>query len=410
MSATSSDRLSFHDRQVGEDGTELEEGDIIDDLISLARLRPGATRSISAENPDGAVGGGGRATEGTGAQAARDLGRGWKVSPSIDIGAGQTADLAVIEGPGEIRHIWLTTHPSNWRRLVLRAYWDGSAEPAIEVPVGDFFGQGWGAFAQLSSVPVAVNPHGGFNCYWPMPFRHGARISLENTADSSERVYFQVTYQTGEPAGESYLHAQWRRSNPVVTGGPHVLLDGVTGRGHYVGTYLAWGANSSGWWGEGEVKFYLDDDEEFPTICGTGTEDYFGGAWNFDVPGPGLRRVQHALPRPAPGAPARRPLRQPAAVRDVPLAPPGPDHLRVQNARRRPGPRLAQRRPLPPAARRHRLHGVLLPRRSGHRPPAGPYGRRDGDRLRQPMRPELSKDRGGPSTGSGHSYVTGRLR
>jgi hypothetical protein len=209
------------------------------------------------------------------------------VSPSIDVGAGETADLAVIDGPGEIRHIWLTTHASNWRSLILRAHWDQSAEPAIEVPVGDFFGQGWGVFAQLSSVPVAVNPHGGFNCYWPMPFRSGARLSLENTGEGSARVYFSVTYVTGEPAGDSYLHAQWRRSNPVAPGGPHVLLDEVTGRGHYVGTYLAWGVNSSGWWGEGEIKFYLDDDDEFPTICGTGTEDYVGGAWNFDVPGQG---------------------------------------------------------------------------------------------------------------------------
>ena len=209
------------------------------------------------------------------------------MSPSVDIGAGETAELAVTDGPGEIRHIWLTTHPSNWRSLILRAHWDQSAEPAIEVPVGDFFGQGWGVFAQLSSVPVAVNPHGGFNCYWPMPFRSGARLSLENTSEGSARVYFQVTYAIGEPAGNGYLHAQWRRSNPVTPGGPHVLLDGVTGRGHYVGTYLAWGTNSSGWWGEGEIKFYLDDDDEFPTICGTGTEDYVGGAWNFDVPGQG---------------------------------------------------------------------------------------------------------------------------
>ena len=260
---------------------------MLSSLSELTRLRTGATRSISAENPDGAPGGGGRATEGTGAHSARDLGRGWKVSPCIEVGPAETNDLAVIDGPGEIRHIWLTTHPSRWRQLVLRAHWDGAAEPAIEVPVGDFFGQGWGVFAQLSSVPVAVNPHGGFNCYWPMPFRQRARLSLENTGDSAARVYFQVTYQTGEPAGDSYLHAQWRRSNPVSAGGPHVLLDGVTGRGHYVGSYLAWGVNSTGWWGEGEMKFYLDGDEEFPTICGTGTEDYFGGAWNFDVPGQG---------------------------------------------------------------------------------------------------------------------------
>jgi hypothetical protein len=255
----------------------------------IARLRRTvSTRSISPENPTGAPGHGGRATEGTGAPAARDLGIGWKVSPSIEIAAGSTVDLAGIEGAGRITHIWLTTPHDRWRQLLLRAYWDGSATPAIEVPVGDFFGQGWGRFAQLSSSMVAVNPHGGFNSYWPMPFRTGARLTVENLSSGSATLYFQVTYETGAAeTGSGYLHAHWRRSNPVPTGSTHLLLDGVRGAGQYVGTYLAWGVNSRGWWGEGEVKYYLDGDDEFPTICGTGTEDYFGGAWNFDVPGGG---------------------------------------------------------------------------------------------------------------------------
>ncbi|WP_214403504.1 glycoside hydrolase family 172 protein [Pseudonocardia lacus] len=255
-----------------------------------SRRRPGvATRSISPENPTGARGRGGRATGGTGAAAGRELGRGWKVSPSIEIAAGATAVLADVAGPGRITHVWLTTHPDHWRSLLLRAHWDGDPEPAVEVPVGDFFGQGWGRFAQLSSAMVAVNPHGGMNSYWPMPFRAGARLSCENLSDRPAILYFQITYdEGGDAAGDDcgYLHAQWRRSNPV-DGGLHALLDGVRGAGQYVGTYLAWGVNSRGWWGEGEVKFYLDGDEEFPTICGTGTEDYVGGAWNFDVPGQG---------------------------------------------------------------------------------------------------------------------------
>src|SRR5690625_3261238 len=255
-----------------------------------AALRPVVTRSISPENFSGAPGAGGRATEGTGAHPARELGRGWKVSPSVEIGPGSTFELASIEGPGRITHIWLTTHTSHWRSLLLRGYWDDAEEPAVEVPVGDFFGQGWGRFAQLSSAMVAVNPHGGFNSYWPMPFTTGARLSLENLADVPAIVYYQVTYELGDERGGSpsgYLHAQWRRSNPLTTGTTHRLVWGVQGRGQYVGTYLAWGVNSTGWWGEGEVKHYLDDDEQFPTICGTGTEDYFGGAWNFDVPGQG---------------------------------------------------------------------------------------------------------------------------
>jgi hypothetical protein len=250
------------------------------------------TRSISPENPTGAPGQGGRAVEGTGASAARDLGPGWKVSPSIVVGPGDTAELAAIDGPGRITHIWLTTHPDHWRQLMLRAFWDDSPTPAVQVPVGDFFGQGWGRFAQLGSAMVSVNPHGGCNSYWPMPFRRGARLTVQNLGPNPATVYFQVSYELGpldEAAGEhsGYLHARWHRSNPLPTGQVHPLLDGITGTGHYVGTYLGWGVNSRGWWGEGEIKFYLDDDDAHPTICGTGTEDYFGGAWNFDVPGQG---------------------------------------------------------------------------------------------------------------------------
>ncbi|WP_108251705.1 glycoside hydrolase family 172 protein [Planctomonas deserti] len=257
-------------------------------LHSISALRSVRTRSISPENPDGSPGGGGRAVEGTGADAARDLGPGWKISPSVVVGAGATYYLARIDEPGTITHVWLTTHADGWRSLILRAYWDGAAEPAIEVPLGDFFCQGWGVFAQVDSQVVAVNPHGGFNSYWPMPFRAAARLTIENTADRDAVVYYQVTYETGgDYAGEGYLHAQWRRSNPLPLLTTHPILGTVEGRGHYVGTYLAWGVHSSGWWGEGEVRFFLDSDEDHPTINGTGTEDYFGGAWNFDVPGQG---------------------------------------------------------------------------------------------------------------------------
>lgn len=255
---------------------------------SISRLGTVRTRSISPENFDGSLGGGGRATEGTGAQASRDLGVGWKVSPSVDVPAGQTFELARMDEPGKITHIWITTHTDHWRTLVLRAYWDGCEEPSVEVPYGDLFCNGWGTFAQVDSLMVAANPHGGFNSYWPMPFRSSARLTIENTSTVDARVYYQVTYETGgDYAADGYFHAQWRRSNPLADKTPHVIVEDVIGSGQYVGTYLAWGVNSSGWWGEGEIKFYLDDDEEFPTICGTGTEDYFGGAWNFEIPGRG---------------------------------------------------------------------------------------------------------------------------
>ncbi|GAA3616438.1 glycoside hydrolase family 172 protein [Microlunatus ginsengisoli] len=257
-------------------------------LGGLGRLRRVRTRSISPENPDGSAGGGARATEGTGAHAARDLGPGWKISPSVDVQPGSTYVLGEIDGPGKITHIWITTHPDHWRRLVLRAYWDGAEEPAIEVPYGDFFCSGWGRFAQVSAQPITANPNGGFNSYWPMPFRAGARLTVQNTSDRVATVYFQITYELGDDHGtDGYLHAQWRRSNPLADRTPHTLVEGVHGAGQYVGTYLAWGVHADGWWGEGEIKFYLDDDEDYPSICGTGTEDYFGGAWNFDVPGLG---------------------------------------------------------------------------------------------------------------------------
>jgi hypothetical protein len=257
--------------------------------LSMAVLRDAQSRSVSPENPAGGKGGGAAATTGTGAAAARDLGPGWKVSPSVEIAAGRTHTVAAIVGPGVIRHMWLTAQPARLRSLVLRAYWDGAAEPAIAVPLGDFFCQGWASFAQVSSVPVAVNPHGGLNSYWEMPFRSQARITLENLSPSeSATLYYQIDYELADvPDAAGYLHAAWRRSNPLQAGQVHTIIDGVRGAGHYVGTYLAWGTNSSGWWGEGELKFYLDGDQELPTICGTGTEDYFGGAWNFDVPGTG---------------------------------------------------------------------------------------------------------------------------
>lgn len=251
----------------------------------MSRLTMGRTRSVSPENLSGAKGAGGAATEGTGAHAARELGRGWKVSPSIHIASGATVTLADIEGPGFIRHLWLTTHPSHWRSMVLRFYWDDAASPAVAVPLGDFFCQGWAEYAHVSSVPVAVNPFGGLNCYWEMPFRGRARLLMENVGDADAVLYYQVDLELVEvPEQAAYLHASWRRSNPLPDREAHTLLHHATGPGHYVGTYLAWGSNSSGWWGEGEMKFFLDGDGEFPTICGTGTEDYFGGAWCFDVP------------------------------------------------------------------------------------------------------------------------------
>ncbi len=255
-------------------------------LGNLSRLSRSQTRSISAENFTGEKGEAGKATEGTGAAAARELGQGWKVSPSINIPAKTTVTLAEIQGPGVIQHIWNTTHPDHWRRLVLRIYWDEEETPSVETPLGDFFCSGWCQRCNIVSLPIAVNPAGGFNSYWEMPFRKSARITLENLWDEPiGGYYYQVTYALADiPEDAAYFHAQWRRNNPLKYAETHTILDGIQGQGHYVGTYIAWGVNNTGWWGEGEIKFFMDGDAEFPTICGTGTEDYFGGAWNFEHP------------------------------------------------------------------------------------------------------------------------------
>jgi hypothetical protein len=251
-------------------------------LDRLSILDSAKSRSISPENFTGEKGKGGMATSGTGEGCARELGQGWKVSPSVRITAGQTFELADIAGPGTIEQIWMTA-TGNWRFSILRIYWDDQEHPSVECPLGDFFACGWGKFTQVSSLVVCVNPGSAFNCYWPMPFRKRCCITLENLAEEDMILYYQINYsldEVNENAG--YFHTQFRRVNPLPYKDVHTILDGVVGRGRYVGTYMAWGVNNSGWWGEGEIKFYLDGDMKFPTVCGTGTEDYFCGSYNFE--------------------------------------------------------------------------------------------------------------------------------
>jgi hypothetical protein len=251
---------------------------------TLSRLSRAKTRSISPENFTGEKGKAGMAVDGTGAKAARDLGQGWKISPSIRIKAGETFVLADITSQGAIQHIWMTP-TGHFRYSILRMYWDGETTPSVEVPVGDFFAAGWGSYAQLSSLAVCVNPGSAFNTYWEMPFRKSARITMENIDEQDMTLYYQIDYTlTDVPADAAYFHAQFRRSNPLPYKTDYTILDGVKGWGHYVGTYLAWGVNNNGWWGEGEIKFFMDGDTKYPTICGTGTEDYFCGSYNFENP------------------------------------------------------------------------------------------------------------------------------
>ena len=249
---------------------------------NIWRLSSAKTRSISPENMSGAKGAGGMATEGTGAEAARDLGQGWKVSPCVRIEPGQTFELADIQGPGAIQQIWITP-TGHWRFSILRIYWDDQEQPSVECPIGDFFACGWGEYAPLSSLAVCVNPGSAFNCYWEMPFRKRCRMTFTNIAAEPMVLFYQINYTlTDVPEDAAYFHAQFRRVNPLPYKEVYTILDGVKGHGQYVGTYMAWGVNNRGWWGEGEIKFYLDGDDRWPTICGTGTEDYFCGSYDFE--------------------------------------------------------------------------------------------------------------------------------
>lgn len=252
-------------------------------LGNIYRLSDAQSRSISPENFNGEKGKGGMATKGTGANASKNLGQGWKVSPSVVIKSKTTFTIAEINGPGSISHIWMTP-TGNWRYSILRFYWDDEKEPSVEVPVGDFFCMGWGQYANVQSLAVAVNPGSAFNCYWPMPFRKKCRITMENIADENMVLYYQVDYVlTKVPDDAAYFHAQFHRVNPLPFKKDYVIVDSIRGKGQYVGTYLAYGSYKNGWWGEGEIKFYMDGDTQWPTINGTGTEDYFCGSYDFDT-------------------------------------------------------------------------------------------------------------------------------
>jgi hypothetical protein len=261
---------------------------MLDPLAALPLLRSGRSRSITAENPTGAPGGGAQAAPGDDVHctdAARDLGRGWKVRPCLrNLAPGERVTLAAIDGPGVVRHLWCTVLPEHANRLRFRVFHDDDAVPVIDVPLGAFFANGLDGVARVTSIPVAVLPRSGMNAYWPMPFGRSIRVEVEPTGgEPVPELFYQVDYELTDVADDAArLHAAHRRGRTRADRPEHVLLDDVAGPGHYVGTYLVWHQHAPGWWGEGEVKFFLDDDPaDAPTICGTGTEDYFGGAWGF---------------------------------------------------------------------------------------------------------------------------------
>ena len=264
-------------------------------LGNLSRLSDAETRSISAENPNGAKAGGARAEADPNGPAC-ELGKGWKCSPYVTIPPMTTVTIADIDGMGAIQSMWITGTIVN-RETIIRFYWDNDEIPAIECPVCDFFGVHFplqnrdhpqdGPYVHINSLPVAVNPNRALNCFWEMPFRKRARITVENRHPKwTSDCFYQINYTLTEvPEDCAYFHAQFRRTNPLPYGEKYTILDGVKGNGHYVGVTMGYGINNSRWWGEGEIQFFIDGDEEYPTICGTGTEDYFGGAFNWEIDG-----------------------------------------------------------------------------------------------------------------------------
>ena len=253
----------------------------------LTKKQSWRTFSVSPENLTGEAGMGGRSTDGAAAAAARDLGIGWKISPYVEVEAGETFTMADIKTSGAVKHIWLTSNMTSARDIILRLYWDGQINPAVEVPLGDFFASASNAdYQPVNSLAVCVNPKNGYNCYWEMPFRKGFRMTFENRSEKKVVLYYQIDCEEKEIAEDVlYFHAQFHRVNPVPYGEVYPIASSIEGTGHYVGTYMYWGSNNNGWWGEGEIKFYIDDDTDFPTVCGTGTEDYFCGAFSFEVDG-----------------------------------------------------------------------------------------------------------------------------
>ena len=237
------------------------------------------SRSISFENLNGERGAGG--------QAASPLGVGRKGNPNREFQPGETVELANIEGPGVIRHLWMTTPktPESMRAMVIRFYWDGQEHPSIEAPIGDFFGYAHGTTTPFQSAVHSVSKLYGMNIWLPMPFRENARITLTNEMDHPTAVFFNIDYTLGDdlPADLGRLHVSFDRSNPTTLTEDFDILPKRVGQGRYIGAVIGVRAQSydvpDNWWGEGEVKIFLDGDTDFPTINGTGAEDYIGQAF-----------------------------------------------------------------------------------------------------------------------------------
>jgi len=238
------------------------------------------TRWTSFENLSGAKGQAGQASQGR------------KGSPARVIAPGQTMVLADLNGPGVIRRIWLTVRPGipeHLRGLVIRMYWENQNVPSVEAPLQDFFGIPFARQVAFESCFFSNPEARSFNCSIPMPFRTKARVEIENQSPTEvNSLFFDINYTIGDklPHELCYFHARYRRENPTTPKKDFRILPRISGRGRFLGCNVgvrALGDYKKAWFGEGEIKIYLDGDREFPTLCGTGTEDLVGSAWGLGL-------------------------------------------------------------------------------------------------------------------------------
>ncbi|MEZ0118512.1 glycoside hydrolase family 172 protein [Heyndrickxia faecalis] len=251
-------------------------------LNNVTRFKGEQSRTISPENPTG--------EKGKACMFDSKLGPGRKGRGSISLPQGKETVIAEISGTGIIKHMWMTIRENTekgsfvLRDVILRIYWDGARTPAVETPLGDFFCNGFGERYDVNSLPIVVNPNGGMNSYFEMPFRKKAKITITNEHPKDiSSFFYTINYNLVDELDNDvlYFHAYWNRERQTKLQKDYVVIDNIHGHGYYVGTFLALTALERYWWGEGEFKFYIDGDEQYPTISSTGTEDYFGGAWAF---------------------------------------------------------------------------------------------------------------------------------
>ena len=247
--------------------------------LYLMPAAPLETRWFTFENTDGAKGGGAKA----------NFGR--KGAPAVALPAGESLVLADIQDSGTIRRMWMTLWNRNskaLRGLKIEIYWDGASTPAVQAPYGDFFCHSLGQMVSFENACFSSPEGRSFNCVVPMPFRKGARVLLVNESDEDNGVYYEIDCTLGDQHDENmlYFHSYWRRENYTTLRQDMTILPKVEGRGRFLGCHLGVRLHPSCtnfWWGEGEVKVYLDGDEEYPTLCGTGTEDYIGTGYGQGV-------------------------------------------------------------------------------------------------------------------------------